>query len=356
METKKTQRSKKPLLITISCLIAAVIIFGVVLVLTQCDNGAFTPNGGALGKQLAAEGTATITLNEDVILDAPLVVNGNKTIIGSGKILLKVKQDGSWPESEKPSWGMGCAKVEAEDASAMPAALQVSKDASLNRQGSITVDAEGNANGIRLESGAQLKLSETAVIKNGRYANLIIAEGAQAEIAGGEIADGSKFNILNHGTLNVTGGEISGAKTGANVYSTGAFTQSEGTVSLSGLHNVYIAAGSFAMTGGVNTSAAKDGIVVAEGAKADITGGEISVCIHGLCNNGQASTGKLTFSECGIMNYEGAVLDIKGTTVDTSEVYCLANSGGKITAEDFTAKKCDTVAVYNFSVLITHIS
>ena len=48
------------------------------------------------------------------------------------------------------------------------------------------------------------------------------------------------------------------------------------------------------MTGGTNESAAKDGIVVEEGAKADITGGDIASCIHGICNNGETNTGKLT--------------------------------------------------------------
>ena len=349
METKNTQRSKKPLLITIACLVAAAIIFGIVLMLTQCNGGTQTVNSGALSKQLASEGTLTITLEEDVVLDTPLVVNGNKTILGSGKILLKTEQAGAWPESDKPAWGMGCASVEAADASAMSAALQVSGGASLTLGGSVTVDAEGNANGILLSENAELKLTENAAVKNGRYANLVIVKGAKASVAGGEVADGSVFNILNHGALDVTGGRISGARAGANIYTDGTASQSGGAVSLSGLHNVYVAGGSFTMTGGTNESAAKDGIVVEEGAKADITGGDIGSCIHGICNNGETNTGKLTLAECGIMNYETGVLNIKGTTVDTSEVYCLANSGGKVTAEDFTAKKCDTVAVYNFS-------
>lgn len=349
METKNTQRSKKPLLITIACLVAAAIIFGIVLMLTQCDGGTQTVNSDALSKQLASEGTLTITLEYDVILDAPLVVNGNKTILGSGKIQLKTEQAGAWPESDKPAWGMGCASVEAADASAMSAALQVSGGASLTLGGSVTVDAEGNANGILLSENAELKLTENAAVKNGRYANLVIVKGAKASVAGGEVEDGNVFNILNHGALDVTGGQISGAKSGANIYTDGTASQSGGAVSLSGLHNVYVAGGSFTMTGGTNESAAKDGIVVEEGAKADITGGDIASCIHGICNNGETNTGKLTLAECGIMNYETGVLNIKGTTVDTSEVYCLANSGGKVTAEDFTAMKCDTVAVYNFS-------
>ena len=349
MEKSKTKQKNKLLPILAVALVALVV--GVALLVTQCIGGGnpASMSSGELAQALAKEGDATIRLDGDVVLEGTVTVNGNKTLTGNGTIILGTALGDQWPEEEKPSWGMGCSKLEAQQASAMASALVVSKGFTLTLSESVIIDASGNANGILVESGAKLTVSGEAGVKNGRYANLVVAEGAEATVAGGSLLDGKTYNVINYGKLDISGGIVSGAKSGAVVYTTGAMTQSGGTVSRSGLHNVYVAAGTLTMTGGTNEAAAKDGIVVAKGASAEVTGGDITNCIHGLCNYGDLKAGAVELGECGIMNNEGANLDIKGTSVDTSEVYCLANNGGKVYAEDFTASKCDTCTVYNFS-------
>ena len=212
METKKTQRTKKPLIAVVLGLAAVLLILGIVLLLSRCDGGnAPSANGGDLAKLLAEEGEKTITLDEDIILDSSVTINGQKTIVGTGSILLKTELEGQWPQNTQPSWGMGCIALEAEDAAAMPAMLQVSKGSSLTIGGSVTIDAEGNANGILLEAGASAAVSEGAIIKNGRYANLVVCKDADAQISGGALLDGAVYKIINYGELDLTDGTVSGA-------------------------------------------------------------------------------------------------------------------------------------------------
>lgn len=342
--------NNKPKLLAVGGVALAVLILLVILLLTRCGGG-FTASmdSGELAQLLAAEGTHTIELDGDVVLEEPLVVNGNKTIQGEGKLILGAALEGQWPNTNVPTWGMGCADIAVEDAGAMPAAVTVSSGAKLTLSEGVIIDAANNANGILLQERAELTVSGQSGIRNGRYANLVVADKAQAQLSGGELLDGNVHNIINYGKLELAGGTVSGAKAGAAIYTAGELTQSGGVVSGAVFHNVYVAAGTMTMTGGSNTEAAKDGIRVAQGAAAEVTGGEISLCNHGLCNDGTLNAGAVMLSQCGIMNYDTGAMDLKGTTVDTSEVYCLANNGGIVNAEDFTAKRCDTCAIYNFS-------
>lgn len=343
--------NNKPKLLAVGGVALAVIVLLVVLLLTRCGGGIITASmdGGELTELLAAEGNQTIQLDGDVVLEGPVVVNGNKTIQGEGTIILNTPVEGQWPKSDVPTWGMGCADIAVEDAQAMPAAITVSNGAKLTLGEGVVVDAGNNANGILVQERAELTVSGQSGIRNGRYANLVVAAEAEAKLSGGELLDGNVHNIINYGKLELVDGNVSGAKAGAAIYTAGELIQSGGTVSGAAFHNVYVAVGTMTMTGGTNTEAAKDGIRVAEGASADVTGGTITLCNHGLCNDGTMTAGAVLLNECGIMNYETGTMDLKGTTVDTSEVYCLANSGGTVNAVDFTAARCDTCAIYNFS-------
>ena len=343
--------NNKPKLLAVGGVALAVLVLLVVLLLTRCGGGMITASmdGGELTELLAAEGNQTIQVDGDVVLEGPVVVNGNKTIQGEGTIILNTPLEGQWPKTDVPTWGMGCADIAVEDAQAMPAAITVSNGAKLTLGEGVVVDAGNNANGILVQQRAELTVSGQSGISNGRYANLVICDGAEVQINGGELLDGNVHNIINYGKLDLVDGNISGAKAGAAIYTAGELTQSGGSVSGAAFHNVFVAAGTMTMTGGTNTEAAKDGIRVAEGAVADVTGGTIMLCNHGLCNDGKLTAGAVMLNECGIMNYETGIMDLKGTTVDTSEVYCLANSGGTVNAVDFTAARCDTCAIYNFS-------
>lgn len=349
MRTNRRKTRKTGGWIALVGVLAVLVVLAVVL-LTQCD--VVRPGsirGDQLAQLLAEPGDKVITLDGDVVITEPLTVVGNKTIEGNGTIILDVALEGTWPESDAPSWGMGCAKLSPEDAAQMAAAISLDKKASLTLGGSVVVDAKENANGIVLGDKSEFTVTGSATVKNGRYANLVIGKTATANLSAGQLLDGKAYNVINYGTVLLTGTTVSGAEAGAVLYTTGTAEQSGGKVEGASFHNVYVAAGSFRMTGGENTGAEKDGLVIAQGASAEVTGGDISACIHGLCNNGTAKAGAVTLTECGIMNAQTGQLELEGTTVDTSEVYCLSNNGGKVTGTDVTFKRCDTVAVYNFT-------
>lgn len=310
-----------------------------------------TVSSGELSRRLKAEGTDTIQLDGDIKVDEPLVVNGTKTITGNGKIILTDELDGKFPDGKKKnsSWGMGCTKLDIEDTDAMAAVLNVSDGATITINGSAKVDAANKANAIHVADGGKLIVDGKATVENGRYANIAVSKKAEMEIKKGSVLNAKVYGIINAGTLEINGGTLSGATTGAVLYNTGKATQSSGTIEKAGVHNVYVAEGTFTMTGGTNGNATKDGVIVQKDATAEIKGGEISNCVHGLCNNGKMTAETITLKESGIMNYKPGVLELNKVAVDTAAVYCLANNGGKVIAKNFTAKKCDTCAIYNFS-------
>ena len=310
-----------------------------------------TVSPGELERRLKADGTDIIEINGDVKIDEPLVINGDKTITGNGRIILKGELAGEWPKGNKKasSWGAGCTVLDLEDTDKMSAILNVSDGATLTMEGSAKVDANKNGNGIHVKDGGTLIVKGKATIENGRYANIVISEKATATIEGGNVNNAEVHGVVNKGKLDITGGTLSGAAAGAVVYNTGTATQSGGTIEKAGVHNVYVDAGSFTMTGGKNDSATKDGLSVQKGAKAEITGGDITNSVHGLCNDGEMSVGKITLNTCGIMNYKNGILNIDGTTVENAGTYSLGNNGGKVVAKNFTAKKGNSCAIYNFS-------
>ena len=328
-------------------IILALIIILLLLGLGFCAKSSVS--AGELARRLKAEGSDTIVVNGTVKIDEPLTINGDKTIIGNGKIVLTDKLAGEWSDdsSKNNSWGMGCAALSLKETEGMTAILTVSDGATLTMGDSVSVDAAGKANAVHVADGGTLTVDGKATIENGRYANIIAREKATVKLKGGKVQDSKVYGVINYGTLDISGGEHSGSE--AVLYNMGTAMQSGGTVAKAKVHNVYVAAGTFTMEGGINESAAKDGVSVQEDATAEIKDGDIKNCVHGLCNNGELAAEEITLSECGIMNYKTGALTLNGTTVDTAAVYCLANNGGNVIAKKFTAKKCDTCAVYNFA-------
>ena len=339
------KKKKKLWLLTIP---AVVLLLALLLV---CCGGLTGTSPGKLKNFLQSEGSGVIEIKGDVKIDEPLVVNGDKTIKGNGRIILKGELAGEWPKGSKKasSWGAGCTILDLEDTDKMSAILNVSDGATLTIDGSAKVDGNKFGNGIHVKDGGKLIVKGKSTIENGRYANIVISEKASAIIEGGSVNNAATHGVVNKGKLDITGGTLSGAETGAVVYNTGTATQSGGTIEKAGVHNVYIAAGTFTMTGGKNDDATKDGVSIQKGAKAEITGGDVTNSVHGLCNDGDMSVGKITLDTCGIMNYKNGILNIDGTTVENAGTYSLGNNGGKVVAKKFTAKKGNSCAIYNFA-------
>ncbi len=297
---------------------------------------------------LAAEGTKSISVDENLVITEPLVINGNKTITGSGSITLNVTPAESNAPSAPPSL-LGCPIVGSEDLSKAVAALQVSEGAVLTLGGDVVIDAAQCGVGVLVGSNAVVTVSENATVMNGLGANIYVCENAKLEVTGGIITDAVDNSIVNHGAVTVSGGEISGAAD-AVIFTAGTLDISGGVIANGGTHNVYVFAGSVNMTGGLVDGAVRDGILVCSGATANVTGGSIENCgFHGLCNSGTMHAGAVVLNECGISNSATGTLEIDSTVIEVSTTYCLANLGGKINAKNFETKSCDTTAICNFA-------
>ena len=87
---------------------------------------------------------------------------------------------GEWSkdDSKDNAWGMGCAALELKDTDNMTGILVVSDGASLTLGENAVIDAASKDNAILLAGKSQLVITEEAVIKNGRYANIIVNKDA----------------------------------------------------------------------------------------------------------------------------------------------------------------------------------
>jgi len=330
-------------------LLAAVLALTMLLALTGCSEPDVPVDSAtALKEALAAEGIQRVSVDEDIILTETLVVNGEKTLVGTGRITLSVESVGEETGSTGASV-LGCPKLTAEDMTGEAAVIQVSPGAVLTLGGSVVIDCV-DTNGILVQPGATVELTESATVQGGRNCGIYVCENAVLNVSGGNLLESGNHGIVNMGTVNVTGGKLSGTDRGAVIYSAGTLEITGGVIAKGGVHNVYVAAGSVDMTGGKIEWAAKDGLVVAAGVTANVTGGTIENCgTHGLCNSGTMETGAVTLIECGIANNSGGTLNMVDTTVDISAVYCLANLGGTVTAKNFSALGCDVTSICNFA-------
>ncbi len=295
---------------------------------------------------LAAEGTKSISLDENLIITEPLIINGEKTIIGSGTITLNVTPPEDNTPSAPPSL-LGCPIVGSTDLSNATAALQVSEGASLTLSGTVTVDAAQCGVGVVVKGS--MTVTETATVKNGLGANIYICKDAKLSITGGSVTDAVDSGVVNHGAMTVSGGTLSGAED-AVILTSGTLEITDGSILDSKTHSIYVTGGSITMTGGTVGNAKRDGILLCSGATANVTGGTIENCgFHGLCNSGNMTAGAVVLNECGISNSATGILDMDSTVIEVSTTYCLANLGGKVTAKNFETKSCDTTAICNFA-------
>ena len=112
------KNQKKAKLLTAGGIGLAVLVLIIVLLLTRCGGFTSSVSPEELSRLLADESIQTIEINGDVVLEGPVEVNGTKTIVGNGQILLNTALEGNWPEGDAPTWGMGCAAQNPADGTA----------------------------------------------------------------------------------------------------------------------------------------------------------------------------------------------------------------------------------------------
>ena len=221
-------------------LLVTLILF-VALLAVSIGFCASTISQGELARSLAKEGTDTIVLDGTVKIKKPLTVRGNKKICGNGTIVLTGDLAGKWPDDEKgSSWGTGCTTLSLDDTDQMSAMFNVSDQATLVLDESVSVDAQKMGNVVHVNSGGTFEMNGKSAVVNGRYANVVVEDDATANINAGKIKKGNVYGIVNYGMLNMNGGKHSGSC--AVVYNVGTTVQNGGEISKASVHKVYVSA------------------------------------------------------------------------------------------------------------------
>ncbi|MBR4224833.1 MAG: right-handed parallel beta-helix repeat-containing protein [Oscillospiraceae bacterium] len=197
----------------------------------------------------------------------------------------------------------------------------------------------GSAFGVSVPNGT-FKMSGGSVITNCGSAGVNVT-GGTAKIEGGTITanpNGKGIQVTNNGSVDVSGGVITGNRDGIYVgyndqKAAGRCTMSGGTVQGNG-NGVWIAKGTFSMTGGTleDNKVSEDsgnGIYVNENGTASMSGGTISGSVYGVTvNNG----GDLTMTDGDITDFT-----IYGINIANGKV---AVSGGTISGTGTAVNVC----------------
>ncbi len=249
--------------------------------LTACgsEEGVKVNSASALAKKLASDSAAKINVSKDLVLEEPIVVRGEKELVGSGMIIASV-----------------------EDGEELYM-LTVTDGGKLTVGGSVKIDAAGLIGGIHVQSGGQAAVKDKAVVKNAseEAANTLV-EGS-LKVAGGTLKDAKGHNIYNKKETVISGGEVTGSgEKYAGIYNEGTLTQTGGEIS-NAYNNISNVKGStFTFEGGTNKTSMRDGVFVAEGASMKATKKEAVIENaggRGILLQGQADIKVITVKDCG---------------------------------------------------------
>ena len=259
------------------CLLCIFVLTG----LTACsgEEGVEVNSANALARKLASDSAVKINISEDILLKEPIVVNGEKEIVGTGKIVSAIE------DSEEKYM------------------ITVASGGKLTVGGSVSMDASGLMGGIHVQGGGTAVVQDKAVVMNAseETANALI-EGS-FEVKGGTLKDANGHNIYNKKETVISGGEIigSGSKY-AGVYNEGTLTQSGGSVTKAYNNISNISGSTFKFEGGTNTKSTRDGVFVAEGATMTATHKDATIEEaggRGIFLQGTATIKVITVKSCG---------------------------------------------------------
>lgn len=328
-----------------------------------------------LRDKFADDDVTEIVVDEDVTVMGCLVINGKKTISGTGTITLDprakagIYQDAAILEDGKT--------LTEEDLAQMleSAVLYVNKGAELTLAGEVVIDSNKSGNGVVVAEGGSVIISEKASLLNGNFCSLY-NEG-EVSVEGGSFAGANGYIIINDGTLNMKNGSMDASEALGNVYNLGDFNVSGGTMTKATQHNVCVADGSAVFEGGSVSGAKKANIYVGETAKAEVnknvmvqsgtTGiinlgtlkleeAKIERNLTQIRNYGTADIDKselLTASVDHIVNEETGTVTITDTNLTSAGARAIANNKGKVTFKNLGVRRTGGNAICNNGGTIT---
>ncbi len=262
--------------IFVCCLLWIFVLTG--LVACGGGEGVKVNSANALARKLASDSAIKINLSKDIFLEEPVIVNGEKEIVGNGKII---------------------ATVEGGEENYM---LTVANGGKLTVGGSVKIDASGLLGGIHVQENGTAVIAEKAVVMNASEitANALV-EGS-FHVQGGTLKEANGHNIYNKNETVISGGEIVGSGDKyAGVYNEGTLSQTGGSVT-NAYNNISNMSGSvFTFEGGTNTKSIRDGIFIAEGASLKATKKDAVIeeaGARGILLHGKADIKAITVKSC----------------------------------------------------------
>ena len=280
--------------------------------LTACgsEEGVKVNSASALAKKLASDSAVKINISKDIVLDEPIVVRGEKELVGNGKIIAAVK------DSEELYM------------------LTVADGGKLTVGGSVKIDAGGLIGGIYVQSGGQAAVKDKAVVKNATEETANILVEGSFEVAGGSLESAKGHNLYNKKETVISGGEIIGSgEKYAGIYNEGTLTQTGGEISKAYNNISNVKGSTFTFEGGTNKTSTKDGVFVAEGASMKATKKEAVIENaggRGILLQGQADIKVITVKDCGdtlIKVEENGVLNFENGILQEGNYHGVDNAG-----------------------------
>ncbi len=260
--------------------IVSLLCIFVMFCLTACgEDGIKVNSTNALARKLASDSAIKINVSKDIVLDEPIVVTGEKEIVGSGKIV---------------------AAVEGNEELYM---ITVADGGKLTIGGSVKIDASGLMGAVHVQKGGSAVVKGKAVVKNASIlaANALV-EGT-LEVQGGNLKAAKGHNVINKNMTTISGGKVTGSGDKyAGIYNEGTLTQTGGKVSAAYNNISNMSGATFTFEGGSNEDSIRDGVFVAKGATLKATSKDATIVnagARGILLQGNADIKVITVKECG---------------------------------------------------------
>ena len=259
-------------------------------------------------KQMANASVLEITVDKDLVLEAPVEVSGNKVLVGEGSVTAVGKWAGDNYMFVVPSGSQ------------------------LTVKGSVTIDAADLAGAIHVAKSATLTVEENATIKS---------------------ASAKAHNVLNEGTATISGGQITGSgEKYAGICSSGTLTQNGGVISGAYNNVVVLEGGSFTWNAGSNTDSVRDGVYIAQGAKLSVTSKNATLTGSGvrgiyLCGEGVITNITLNTSGDSLIKIsKTGDLKLNGGIITDAGYHGIENAGNLVMT-DGQIRNCFNCGIVN---------
>lgn len=252
----------------------------IVLGLTACGkDGVKVKSANALARKLTNSSTAKINVTEELALEEPIVITGEKEIVGEGTITAAMK---------------GSEEVYM---------ITVAEGGKLTIGGSVKIDAASLMGAVHVQDGGSVVVKGKAVVKNASEAAANALVEGSLEVKGGNLKDAKGHNIINKNITTISGGKVTGSGDKyAGIYNEATLTQNGGKVSTAYNNISNLKGSTFTFEGGTNENSIRDGVFVAEGATLKATNKDATIVnagARGILLQGQADIKVITVKECG---------------------------------------------------------